>query len=157
MEARPLNYAKQEKKQSFGLEKIDDQLKLLRDIPMAKQVELLKEGAKDIKKERKELKENFDSYEKADFAALMKDELSDTSMGSDFVEKFITTRNHHMAEKADYLIKQQPIFIAIGAAHLPGKDGVLNLLREKGYKVSPVISKTRLNPKDVKAMVKKKE
>jgi hypothetical protein len=30
------------------------------------------------------------------------------------------------------------LVIAVGAGHLPGKKGVLNLLREAGYKVEPV-------------------
>ena len=151
------NLAKQENKASYGLEKAEDQLKLLRDIPMQKQLEMLKEAAKDIKSEKKKMKENFDFYANADFAAMMKDEESDTSMGKDFMEKFITVRNRNMADRADKLIRQQPIFMAIGAAHLPGKNGVLNLLHEKGYKVSPVISKKRIAPAEVKAMVKKKE
>jgi uncharacterized protein YbaP (TraB family) len=30
------------------------------------------------------------------------------------------------------------LVVAVGAGHLPGKKGVLNLLREAGYKVEPV-------------------
>ncbi len=30
-------------------------------------------------------------------------------------------------------------FIAVGSGHLAGEDGLINLLREEGYKLSPVV------------------
>lgn len=47
-------------------------------------------------------------------------------------------RNVVMARGADSLIHIRPTFIAVGAAHLPGKAGVISLLRQRGYKVRPV-------------------
>ena len=147
-------FAKQNKKTAYGLERAEDQFKLLRNIPLDKQLQMLKEGAMEYKKSDADMKENFVSYENADFDSLMKDEESDTTFGKDFTKDFITTRNHNMANAASALMQKQSIFIAIGAAHLPGKEGVLNLLRNKGYRVSPVFSKKRLDPKDVKKLVK---
>jgi len=40
-----------------------------------------------------------------------------------------------MADRAEPYIKKGSTFIAVGAAHLPGKEGVIGLLRKKGYKV----------------------
>jgi hypothetical protein len=41
-----------------------------------------------------------------------------------------------MTEKIDgYLRKGETVFIVVGAAHLVGKDGILERLREKGYAV----------------------
>jgi uncharacterized protein YbaP (TraB family) len=36
------------------------------------------------------------------------------------------------------LLPEKGLVIAVGAGHLPGKKGVINLLREAGYKVEPV-------------------
>ncbi|MFO0356298.1 MAG: TraB/GumN family protein [Sphingobacteriaceae bacterium] len=36
------------------------------------------------------------------------------------------------------LFKKKSTFIAVGAGHLSGKEGVLNLLKEAGYTVSPI-------------------
>ena len=36
------------------------------------------------------------------------------------------------------LIKKQATFIAVGAAHLGGEKGVLNLLKLKGYTIEPL-------------------
>jgi len=35
-------------------------------------------------------------------------------------------------------MKQGTQIFAVGAGHLPGKDGVINLLRQAGYMVTPV-------------------
>ena len=42
-----------------------------------------------------------------------------------------------MAKRAEALILENCVFIAIGAAHLPGENGVIELLRKKGYLVEP--------------------
>lgn len=47
-------------------------------------------------------------------------------------------RNVNMARGADSLIRRRPTFIAVGAGHLPGKAGVITLLRQRGYSVRPV-------------------
>jgi uncharacterized protein YbaP (TraB family) len=36
------------------------------------------------------------------------------------------------------MLKEQKCFIAVGAAHLGGPNGVIRLLAEKGYKITPV-------------------
>jgi uncharacterized protein YbaP (TraB family) len=40
-----------------------------------------------------------------------------------------------MADRIDGFIKKESTFIAVGALHLPGTDGVVALLRKKGYTV----------------------
>ncbi len=41
-------------------------------------------------------------------------------------------------KKIPELMKAQPTFIAVGVRHLPGKDGLIALLLEKGYQVEPI-------------------
>lgn len=50
----------------------------------------------------------------------------------------IVQRNYRMAERAERHMKKGPTFIAIGAGHLPGKQGVIQLLRDRGFTVRPV-------------------
>lgn len=47
-------------------------------------------------------------------------------------------RNIFWMDKMVSIIEQQPTFIMIGVAHLPGKKGVINLLRKKGFIVQPI-------------------
>jgi uncharacterized protein YbaP (TraB family) len=37
------------------------------------------------------------------------------------------------------LMRDNPTMVAVGLRHLPGKDGLINMLRKKGYKVEPVL------------------
>ena len=36
------------------------------------------------------------------------------------------------------MLPEKSMLIAVGAGHLPGKKGCINLLRQAGYKVTPV-------------------
>lgn len=49
-------------------------------------------------------------------------------------------RNLKMARSMDSLSHLRSMFYAVGAAHLPGDSGVIVLMRNKGYTVTPVIS-----------------
>lgn len=49
-------------------------------------------------------------------------------------------RNLKMSRSIDSLSHIRSMFYAVGAAHLPGDSGVIKLLRNKGYTVTPVIS-----------------
>ena len=43
-----------------------------------------------------------------------------------------------MAERMQQYLQQGKAFIAVGALHLPGKEGLLNLLEQQGYTVRRV-------------------
>ena len=50
-----------------------------------------------------------------------------------FREKFLYRRNEIQANSIDSIIKKTSLFAGVGAAHLPGNRGVIELLRKKGY------------------------
>jgi uncharacterized protein len=52
--------------------------------------------------------------------------------------ELLDQRNHRMVTRLHTLLQQGKLFIAIGALHLPGENGVLHLLEQQGYKVTPV-------------------
>lgn len=60
-----------------------------------------------------------------------------TNYGEAF-DLLITKRNFAMVAGIDSLIKKNKMFIAVGAAHLSGSDGIIQLLRNKGYHVRAV-------------------
>jgi uncharacterized protein YbaP (TraB family) len=43
-----------------------------------------------------------------------------------------------MAERIGRVLEKGAVFVAIGAMHLPGEDGVLNLLEQAGYRVTRI-------------------
>jgi uncharacterized protein YbaP (TraB family) len=54
-----------------------------------------------------------------------------------FEETMISARNKSMAESAEPILAKGAAFIAVGALHLPGEQGLVELFRKTGYKVSP--------------------
>jgi uncharacterized protein YbaP (TraB family) len=50
----------------------------------------------------------------------------------------IDNRNADWVTKMPTIMEAQPTFFAVGAAHLVGEKGVLNLLRKAGYQVEGV-------------------
>jgi uncharacterized protein YbaP (TraB family) len=55
-----------------------------------------------------------------------------------FEEKLIRIRNHHMADRGAPILAQGNVFMAVGALHLIGDEGVVELLRKKGYTATAV-------------------
>ncbi|QEC66710.1 TraB/GumN family protein [Panacibacter ginsenosidivorans] len=79
-----------------------------------------------------------DAYRKGDLDLL--DSLQDITTVSDaFNEKFLFRRNDIQANSIDTILKKHSLFVGVGAAHLPGERGVIELLRKKGYTVRPVV------------------
>lgn len=68
---------------------------------------------------------------------IVPDSLSDDDYDL-FLKYLISDRNHLMADRAVPIIDKGNAFIAVGALHLPGKDGIIELLRAKGYRVIPL-------------------
>lgn len=52
----------------------------------------------------------------------------------------LTVRNENWANKIPVQMKKESTFFAVGAGHLAGKNGVLQLLKDKGYTVKPIMN-----------------
>jgi hypothetical protein len=55
-----------------------------------------------------------------------------------FREKFLYKRNEIQANSIDSIVRHRSLFAGVGAAHLPGERGVIELLRRKGYTLRPI-------------------
>lgn len=54
-----------------------------------------------------------------------------------FEEVMVTARNKIMAHEAEPILQKGGAFVAVGALHLPGAEGLVELLRKAGYTVTP--------------------
>lgn len=63
-------------------------------------------------------------------------------------DKMLIHRNVKMARRIDSLSALRTMFVAIGAAHLPGDSGVISLLRKRGFTVEPVFSGKKIAASD---------
>ncbi|MFP5077430.1 TraB/GumN family protein [Rhizobium sp. YIM 134829] len=62
----------------------------------------------------------------------------DTADSVAFEQRIVTDRNHVMASRAAPILNEGNAFMAIGALHLPGEEGVVELLRKEGFSVTRV-------------------
>lgn len=69
---------------------------------------------------------------------------------SGFIDNLLTKRNRKMARRIDSLTRLRTMVFAVGAAHLPGKKGLISLLRNAGYELKPVFSSKKIRPADYK-------
>ncbi|RYZ25322.1 MAG: TraB/GumN family protein, partial [Chitinophagaceae bacterium] len=66
------------------------------------------------------------------------------SQSAAFDEKFLFKRNEIQAFSIDSILKKgQSLFVGVGAAHLPGERGVIEMLRRMGYTLRPIKMRDR--------------
>jgi uncharacterized protein YbaP (TraB family) len=61
----------------------------------------------------------------------------DPRLAALFREAAVDSRNRRMAERLEPLLDQGGWFVAVGALHLAGEGGILHLLEERGYQITP--------------------
>jgi uncharacterized protein len=135
-----LKNARDAGKPCFGVEKFSDQINAIDAISLDDQVDMLYVGLTDTtgNNDTYKLDEIIEVYISFDLDKLF--EMSnDTSLPAEFNKAFLIDRNVGMAKNFVKIAKKQSVFCAVGAAHLPGETGVIELLRKKGYTVEPVI------------------
>lgn len=127
--------AKERRMKVVGIETLNEQLSAINDLPPDDQKQMLLDAIDGDYKES--MDEMMKLYKKGDLDGLQ--EMSeDEDLGEDFEESMITDRNNVMAERIIPMIKEQPTFIGVGALHLPGDEGLIELLQKAGYTVEPV-------------------
>ena len=126
-----------------GLETLDEQLSFLEDMPMEFQLKLLDQALEEYHNVRAVHDEMVNAYLEGELTALSKlsDEqfdVLDPVIGNYFMEKGIVQRNQRMATSLLALLDESTVFTAVGALHLPGPNGILALLRARGYVLEPM-------------------
>ncbi len=94
------------------------------------------------------------SYRKGDLD-LMDSLMTLMNPGKNYRKYFLDERNRSMARNIDSVMRRQTIFAAVGAAHLAGEEGVINLLRKKGYTVRAISMQTAKNSNKEKDKLEK--
>lgn len=69
--------------------------------------------------------------------AMLKNQLA---ISANAYQLLITDRNVKMAHRIDSLCRKNSLFVAVGAGHLAGDEGIIALLRQKGYTVRQVVA-----------------
>lgn len=120
-----------------GLETSIAQMKIFDDMKDEEIKKILWEGLEDSENDNKVQKEMVGAYKRQDINALH-DIILSSSEFKNQEDALINNRNKNWAELLPKLMKEKSCFIAVGAGHLAGQKGVINLLRQAGYKVTSV-------------------
>ncbi len=126
-----------------GLETLDEQLSFLQNMSLSMQVRLIEASLEDFDAIPALLDELIEAYLDDDLDQIRRisnRQLAD--LGTEIVDYFrqagLVERNHRMLQRARPWLADGGLIIAVGALHLPGSGGLIELLREDGYVVNPV-------------------
>jgi uncharacterized protein len=133
----------EQQEEIYGLETVQEQLTVFDNIPYEEQVmSLLKIVYDNMNSSRKELKILLSLYQEGDLNKINEYMQHDADpVYATHQDVLLVNRNKNWIPKIEAISKKQPTLFAVGAAHLAGEDGVILLLRKKGYTVEPVITK----------------
>jgi uncharacterized protein len=136
--------AKAEGKSLRGLETAVSQLEAMASLPMDFHVKGLVETLKLGNRIDDVTETMIDLYQQGEtgmfwplFRAALPSDDTDASYAA-FEETMVTARNRIMVERALPILAEGNAFIAVGALHLPGPQGLIELLRARGMTVTPV-------------------
>ncbi len=126
------------KMSEIGLESIQSQLKIIDQTSIQDQVKMLLEGLEN--EEANSFDQMVKAYNEEDIKTLYKIITNESTDIKDFQYNFIDKRNQSWISVIEKTINIEPTFIAVGAGHLYGEKGVINLLKKQGYDVNPVFN-----------------
>ncbi|MEJ7643843.1 MAG: TraB/GumN family protein [Chryseolinea sp.] len=128
-------------KKLVGLETFDTQIHaLFTQFTLERQVAMLTKFVDEKEKAKGELIQLNKSYRNGNLSQLEL-LLADQTYTKQEAEVMLDLRNKQWIEQLPSLMKIQPTFVAVGALHLAGKNGLVNLLRQAGYTVTPMAVK----------------
>ena len=127
------------KKKILELESLDYQIDLLSGLSDKDQELFLLYTLKDLNIMEQELDKMIQAWTSGDTKAmesLMTRSVSEDKRLSPIFEKLIYGRNKEMASKIESFLKtKETYFVIVGAGHLVGNQGIIELLKRKGYRV----------------------
>jgi uncharacterized protein YbaP (TraB family) len=126
-----------------GLETLEQQLSFLENMPMPMQLSLLDQAIAEYGRVVEVHDQMVDTYLENNLVALqlLSDEQLDAvgkSASDYFMESGIHERNQRMAQVLLQQLETKTVFVAVGALHLPGEEGLLNILRQHGFVLNPL-------------------
>jgi len=129
--------ARKNNKIVVGLETFYEQIATIDELSYSQQAKLLLESLTDSTDIKESFDKLLDAYLKMNDSMIL-ELTSDPSLPKEFMDKIVLERNYLMTDRLLPLLPKGKVFIAVGAAHLFDNEGIINLLRKKGYDVTPV-------------------
>jgi uncharacterized protein YbaP (TraB family) len=125
-----------DQKKVIGLESIDFQISLFDSLSNENPNDFVNRALTELNMLERDINALLKAWHDGDFQTL--EDLMNKSFEEfpDLNKKFITDRNKAWVKRLSGMIKgEQTYMVVVGAGHLPGEEGVINLLKKKGFTV----------------------
>lgn len=137
-----MEMAKSDDKTIGGLETAEYQMSMFDSIPYEAQAAMLYESIKIEKSSTDQLDEMVKLYKNQDIKGMMKMFAADEEGVGQYEDLLLVGRNKNWIPIMQKMMNEQVTFFAVGAGHLGGENGVVNLLKAKGFKLTPMNYRT---------------
>jgi len=128
--------AKTAGKSTKGLETLEFQISRFDEMSMDLQDRLLAETLKELETTQTSFVKLADAWKSGDAAAVEKIVLEDLKSEPAMYQRLLVERNQAWLPQVEALFSRpRPAFVVVGAAHLIGSDGLLQILRARGYTI----------------------
>ena len=138
VEQEIIKLAKDAKKEINGLETMQLQASVFDSIPYEWQARELMNNIDSFPKYKKEFDGMVKMYKNQQMDSLEKTISKSEFGGEEYSEFLLGNRNRNWVEQLSTKMNKSSLLVAVGAGHLPGKDGLIDLLRKEGYTVEPL-------------------
>ena len=140
VEEELVKLAKEDKKEIKGLETMEFQASIFDSIPYQEQAKELLKSIDSIGLNKKYFDTMMNVYKSQQLNEIEK-LFSKTEFGmEDHQDILLNNRNKNWVTQLKTIFKTTRVFVAVGAGHLVGKDGLITLLRKEGYTVKPLFN-----------------
>ncbi|HUO44227.1 MAG TPA: TraB/GumN family protein [Burkholderiales bacterium] len=145
LDFRLYQMAQEQHKPVYQLESADEQIAVFADMSDADQLTLLKDALDNYQNIAQQTEQLVQAYLARDLAQMWRIDQGAVGDSADvadanqrFEQQLLDNRNLRMAERMQPQLQQGGAFVAVGALHLYGERGILELLQRRGYRVSRV-------------------
>lgn len=137
-EAEIIKRSKEAQKEILGLETPEFQVSVFETVPYEEQIDQIIEYLQEPEKMTKEFDAMIAQYKNEDIEGLYNTMDESFKEAPAFKKALLDSRNTNWITKIGEISKDQKVFYGVGAGHLGGDQGVINLLRKAGYTVTSI-------------------
>lgn len=136
-----LKVAKANKKEIKGLETMAFQASVFDSIPYTTQAKELIKMLDSLPQYKKYMDTLLNIYLSQNLQKI-EDQFNNNELGMmDSQDILLDDRNANWVKQLQQLMQQKSLLVAVGAGHLVGKKGLIQLLKNKGYTLRPLLNK----------------
>ena len=122
----------------IGLETIAEQMSLFDNLTQEQQAEMVMESIRTGDKSIELVKKMQTVYQSQEIDQLYSLILDEGGVIQEEQADFLDNRNKKWIPQIEQIVSEKNAFIAVGAGHLGGPNGVIRLLEKEGYTLTPI-------------------